>query len=251
MIGLSDLLTQPEMIVDFLKREVVFKEIGQRIMAQQLVRQTAEVRNVRVSEAEIQAEADRQRYQKHIESAAATYAWLAEQWITPEDWEAGIGDRLLVQKLAESMFAAEVESYFVEHRLHYEQVVLYQLTVPYPQLAQELRYQIEEQEISFYEAAHLYDSDKQRRLQCGYAGKLYRLNFQPEIAAVLLGVNPGEVVGPIQSEQSYHLLMVEEFVAAKLTPEIHSLILDRLFQDWLDRELKMTDAIALSSTAIV
>jgi parvulin-like peptidyl-prolyl isomerase len=243
MICLSDLLTQPDVIVDFLKHEIVFKEIGQRIVAQQMIRQVAEARNIRATEAEIQAEADRQRRQRQIESAAATYAWLADQWITPEDWEAGISDRLLAQKLSESMFAHEVEPYFVEHQLSFEQVVLYQLAVPYPQLAQELLYQIEEHEISFYEAAHLYDSDKQRRLHCGYAGKLYRRQFQPEIAAVLLGANPGEVVGPIHSERNYHLLMVEEFIAAKLTPEIRSLILDRLFQAWIESELKLQDAI--------
>jgi parvulin-like peptidyl-prolyl isomerase len=231
----------PELIIDCLKREIAFKEICRRVMSQKIIHRTAEARNIDVTAAEIQTEANHQRYQRHIESAADTFAWLAEEQITPEDWEAGICDRLLAQKLAESLFADEVESYFIEHRLSFEQVLLYQLTVPYPQLAQELLYQIEEDEISFYEAAHLYDLEKQRRLQCGYAGKLCRLNFQPEIAAILLGANPGEIVGPIQSEQGYNLLMVEEFIQAKLTPEIRSIILDRLFQEWLERELKVQD----------
>jgi parvulin-like peptidyl-prolyl isomerase len=243
MICSSDLLIQPEAIVDFLKREIVFKDICQRMLSQQMIRRVAEARNIEITAAEIQAEADRQRYQRQIESAAATFSWLAEQAISPEDWEAGICDRLLAQKLAESLFADEVESYFIEHQLSFEQVLVYQFSVPYPQLAQELLYQIEEHEISFYEAAHLYDVDKQRRLQCGYAGKLYRLEFQPEIAAILLGANPGEIVGPVQSGQSYHLLMVDEFISAKLTPEIRSIIVDRLFQSWLERELKLQDAL--------
>jgi parvulin-like peptidyl-prolyl isomerase len=238
---ISDPFIPPELIVDFLKREIAFKEVCQRMISQQMIYKTAEARNIDVTAAEIQAEANHQRYQRHIESAADTFAWLAEEQITPEDWEAGICDRLLAQKLAESLFADEVESYFIEHRLSFEQVLLYQLAVPYPQLAQELLYQIEENEISFYEAAHLYDLDKQRRLQCGYAGKLYRLNFQPEVAAILLGANPGEIVGPVQSEQGYNLLMVEEFIPAKLTPEIRSIILDRLFQGWLEHELKVQD----------
>jgi parvulin-like peptidyl-prolyl isomerase len=238
---ISEPFIPPELIVDCLKREIAFKEICRRVMSQKIIHRMAEARNIDVTAAEIQTEANRQRYQRHIESAADTFAWLAEEQITPEDWEAGICDRLLAQKLAESLFANEVESYFIEHRLSFEQVLLYQLTVPYPQLAQELLYQIEENEISFYEAAHLYDLDKQRRLQCGYVGKLCRLNFQPEIAAILLGANPGEIVGPIQSEQGYSLLMVEEFIQAKLTPEIRSIILDRLFQGWLERELKVQD----------
>lgn len=229
---------QPEVIVDFLKREIALKATYQRVLSQQLINETAAAKGITVNADEIQAEADRQRHQKHLESATATFSWLAEQLITPEDWEAGIRDRLLTVKLSESLFAHEVEKYFVEHRLEFEQVLLYQLAVPYFQLAQELLYQIEEKEISFYEAAHLYELDEERRLQCGYVGKLYQWSFTPEIAALLLGANCGEVIGPIQSEESYMLLMVEEFISAKLTPEIHQIILDRLFQEWLERELQ-------------
>lgn len=229
---------QPEVIVDFLKREIALKATYQRVLSQQLINETAAAKGITVNADEIQAEADRQRHQKHLESATATFSWLAEQLITPEDWEAGIRDRLLTVKLSESLFAHEVEKYFVEHRLEFEQVLLYQLAVPYFQLAQELLYQIEEKEISFYEAAHLYELDEERRLQCGYVGKLYQWSFTPEIAALLLGANCGEVIGPIQSEESYMLLMVEEFISAKLTPEIYQIILDRLFQEWLERELQ-------------
>jgi parvulin-like peptidyl-prolyl isomerase len=238
MICSSRASLQPEVIMNFLKREVALKDIYQRVLSQQIISETAKEKGITVTEAEIQVEADRQRHQKHLESSKATFSWLAEQLMTPEDWEAGINDRLLAVKLAESLFSQEVEKYFIEHQLEFERVLLYQFAVPYFQLAQELLYQIEEHEISFYEAAHLYDLDEQRRLRCGYAGNLYRWSFQPDIAAVLLGVNPGEVIGPVQSEQSYMLFRVEEFIPAKLTPETHQIILDRLFQNWLDAELQ-------------
>lgn len=231
---------QPDIIVDFLKREVILKDIYKRVLSQQIINETVKAKGIIVTAEEIQAEADRQRRQRHLESSTATFSWLAEQLMTPEDWEAGISDRLLAAKLAESLFAHEIEKYFVEHQLEFGQVLLYQLAVPYLQLAQELFYQIEENEIGFYEAAHLYDLDEQRRLQFGYAGKLYQWSFNPEVAAVLLSASTGEVIGPVQSEQSYILLMIEEFIPAKLTPEIRQLILDRLFQNWLDHELALT-----------
>ncbi|MBW4517660.1 MAG: peptidylprolyl isomerase [Timaviella obliquedivisa GSE-PSE-MK23-08B] len=230
---------QPEAIVDFLKREIILKDIYKRVLSQQIISETVKAKGITVTADEIQAEADRQRHQRHLESATATFSWLNEQLMTPEDWEAGISDRLIAAKLAESLFGHEIEKYFVEHQLEFEQVLLYQLAVPYLQLAQELLYQIEENEIGFYEAAHLYDLDEQRRLQFGYAGKLYRWSFTPEIAAILLGANTGEVIGPVQAEQSYILLMVEEFIPARLTPEIRQIILDRLFQNWLDHELTL------------
>lgn len=160
--------------------------------------------------------------------------------INPDDWEAGIRDCLLAQKLAEILFAKEVEKFFAENRLDFEQVLLYQIVVPFEKVAREILYQIEEQEISFYEAAHCYDIDEKRRYQCGYEGKVYRWNLKPDIAAEVFNAQPGAVVGPLQTEQGSHLLMIEEFIPAQLTPERYQEIRDRMFKEWLASELNYT-----------
>lgn len=237
MITFASLFIEPDEIVSFLKQEVHLKDICQQIAYRQIVQQAAQEREIAVTADEIQQEADRQRYEYRLESSVATYSWLSEQLITPEDWETGIRDRLLTQKLAESLFGAEVRKYFAENRLDFEKVSLYRITVPYQQLAQELFYQIEEGEISFYEAAHLYDIDERRRLQCGYEGKFYRWSLPPELAATLFAARPGEPIEPFQAQQGYDLLMVEEFSTVELTPEIRKEIIDRLFQEWLTSEL--------------
>ena len=140
-------------------------------------------------------------------------------------------------KLSEYLFDDKIEKYFAEHRLDFEQVLLYQIAVPYAPIAQELFYQIEESEISFYEAAHLYDADEQRRLQCGYAGKPYRWALGHKIAASIFRAKVGELVGPLNFDNQYHLFMVEDFITADLTPDVRSTILNRLFQEWLDSEV--------------
>lgn len=237
MVSFFKVKIEPEGIVDLLKREIHLREVCQKILCQQIIYQAAQERQILVTPEEIQLEANRQRYQRRIESAAATFAWLEDQLITPDDWEAGIRDRLLTQKLAESLFGHEVEKYFTEHRLDFERILLYKVAVPYEQLAQELFYQIEECEISFYEAAHLYDVDEQRRLQCGYEGRLYRWSLKPDVAAIVFGERLGEIIGPLRTEQGYELLKVEDFIAAELTAEVHQDIIDRLFQAWLENEL--------------
>lgn len=237
MINTLNLTITPETIADFLKRDLKFKEVYQKILYEQIVDRAVQEYGITVTPEEIQAEADRQRYQNQLENAATTYAWLQNQMITPEDWEAGIRSYLHSQKLATTLFAPEVESYFAEHRLDFEQVSLYRIAVPYPQLAQELFYQIEEHEIGFYEAAHLYDIDEMRRLHCGYDGCFYRWNLDPNSAALIFGAHPGKILGPIPTEQSFDLLRVEAFIPAQLSPAVYQLILDRLFQEWLDSEL--------------
>lgn len=224
-------------IVNFLKKNIQFKKIYEKILHQKIINKAAQERGVTVTPAEIQTEADRQRYEQRLEKAAETLAWLDDQMMTPEEWEAGIRDRILAKKLAEHLFAKEVEKVFAQNKLNFDQILLYQIIVENDKLAQEIFFQLEEREISFYEAAHLYDIDEKRRQQCGCEGKIYRWNLKPDIAAVIFGAKIGEVIGPVQTPLGYHLMRVEEFIPAELTPERSQEILDRMFQEWLDSEL--------------
>jgi parvulin-like peptidyl-prolyl isomerase len=226
-----------EDIVALLKKNVQFRETCQQVLCQRIIDQAAQARNIVVTPEEIQAEADRQRHDLQLEKAADTLAWLTEQMITVDDWESGLRDRLLTQKLQAALFAKDVDGFFAQNRLDFEQILLYQIIVPYEQLAQEIFYQIEEREISFYEAAHLYDIDERRRYQCGYEGKLYRWTLKPELAAVIFAAEAKQLIQPIHDEQGYHLLVVEEFIPALLTEQIRQDIQGRMFQDWLAGEL--------------
>ncbi|MBW4666327.1 MAG: peptidylprolyl isomerase [Cyanomargarita calcarea GSE-NOS-MK-12-04C] len=238
MNDLSKIVIEQEEIVDFLKTEIELKEIYQKILFQKVIDRTAYERGIIVTAEEIEAEADRQRRQKRLERATDTLAWLADQLVSPQDWEAGIRNHLLAQKLAETLFAKEVEQFFIQNRLEFEQVILYQMTVYEEKLAQELYYQIEEGEISFYDAAHLYDRDVQRRYQCGYEGKMYRFALQPNIAAVLFSTPPKQLIGPVKTELGYHLFIVEELIPAELTAQRYQEILNNMFQQWLAVELE-------------
>ena len=237
MIDFFGTTINPEEILDFLKRGTLLKEVCQKILSEKIIERAVHEKNITVTPEEIQTEADNIRREKRLEKASDTLAWLEEQMLTPDEWEIAIKTDLLAQKLAKHLFDKEVEKFFAQNRLDFDRFALYQIIVPYEQLAQEIFYQIEEEEISFYQAAHLYDIDERRRYHCGYEGKLYRWNLKPDIAAVVFGATLGTVIGPIKTEQGYHLFMIEEFIQAELTPERHQEILDRLFQEWLQSEL--------------
>jgi parvulin-like peptidyl-prolyl isomerase len=157
--------------------------------------------------------------------------------ISVEELEAGISNRLLTKKLAECLFSKDVNKIFAQNKLQYDRVILYQMIVPQQQLAQELFYQIQEGEISFHDAAHLYDIDENRRHLCGCEGKVYRWNLKADIAVAVFSAQPGKVTRPIQTELGYHLFLVEKFIPAELTPERHEEILQNMFKDWLSNEV--------------
>lgn len=231
-------VVKSEEVIDFLKQEMLLKGISQRIVEQKLIDRSAKERNVTVSGEEMEAEANRIRYQQRLVKAEDTLAWLASQMVTADDWEKAIYHRLLARKLAENLFESEVENFFAQNLLDFERFVLYQIIVPSDRLALEILYQIEEEEICFYQAANLYDIEEQRRYRCGYEGIVSRWNLRPDIAAVLFGVPTGQIVGPVKTEQGYHILKIQKYFQAELTPQIRQEIIDRLFREWLDRELK-------------
>jgi len=237
MSTLARLHLQPEEILEFLRKNTRYKEIYQSVLYQEVINRAAQERGIAVNSSEIEAEAEQQRREKRLEKAADTLAWLEDEMITADDWEAGIRDSLLAQALAKELFAKNVEKYFVENRLNFDQVLLYQITVPFERVAQELFYQIEEEEISFYEAAHLYDIDEKRRHQCGFEGKIDRWSLEPDIAAMVFGAYLGEIVGPLKTNIGYHLFRIEEFIPAELTPQRYQEILDQMFKEWLASEL--------------
>ena len=237
MITFGNLAIDSEQLTSFLKQEMRIRDLCKQEICHRIVTVAVQEKGITISDQEIQAEADQFRHQMKLESAKDTIQWLEHQLITAEEWEEGIHRRLLTQKLAKHLFAHEVPTYFTQNKLNYEKVILYRIVVHNAPLAQELFYQITEAEISFYQAAHQYDINEQRRFYCGYEGTLSRRELTPDTAAQVFGSQPKDVLGPIQSEDGYDLLMVENFLGADLTEEIQTQILNQLFNEWLDREL--------------
>ncbi|GAX39894.1 hypothetical protein NIES4075_08560 [Tolypothrix sp. NIES-4075] len=237
MNNISKLVFDPNEIVNFLKSEISLKEVCQKILFQKVICQAAQERGIIVTIEEIEAEVNRQRREKRLEKATDTLSWLTDELISLDDWEVGIRNHLLSQKLAQTLFAKEAESFFFQNSLSFEQVILYQIIVDSEKLAQELYYQIEEGEISFYHAAHVYDIDEKRRQQCGYEGKVYRCSIEADIAAIVFTTIPKQLIGPLKTERGYHLLMVEELIPAELSPERYQEIMNNMFQQWLAAEL--------------
>lgn len=224
-------------IIDFLKKQVHLKEVCQKLLHQKIINKAIKDYNIEITAEEIQTEGDNIRRKRNLEQASDTFAWLEEELISVEDWEAGIYDELAANKLANYLFSGKVEDFFNQNKHQFEQVLLYEIIIPYERLAWEVFYQIEEEEMSFYQAAHLYDIDLDRRIQCGYVGKVHRQELKSSIAALVFQATPGNVLTPIKSDEGYHIFLVEEFIPAELTDEVYQTLLKRMFQDWLAKEL--------------
>ncbi len=234
----SKSVIEPEEIINFLKSEINLKDICHQILGQRVIAKFCLENNISLAEEEIRAEAENQRRILGLEKASDTVEWLKDELINVEDWEEGIRNTLLARKVAENLFSKEVEKFYIKNRLEFEQIILYKIVVKNEKLAQELYYQIEEEEISFFTAAHIYDIDEKRRLQCGYEGKVYRFALPPDIAAILFRTAVKQLIGPLKTDQGYNLFFVEELIPPELDSHRFQEILNNMFQRWLTAEVE-------------
>jgi parvulin-like peptidyl-prolyl isomerase len=223
----------PDEIIQQLKLSGQLPEILAEMAARQKIIKTAQEVGIEIEDAELQQAADRLRLIENLRQAADTYAWLQKQGLTMDEFEEVIYFTVLSGKLADRLFANQVEPYFVEHQLDYWQVVLYEVVLEDGDLAQELYFAINEKEMSFFDVAQKYIQDIDLRRKCGYRGLLKRTDLRPEISAAVFSARPPQLLKPLLTPQGTHLLLVDEIIQPSLDPTLKQIIILELFSDWL------------------
>ena len=230
-------IQRPNLIAEFLQERLQYRQTYEGWIENQILRSTALEKGLTVPEEDIQTEADRQRHELRLERAEDTLAWLDSEQVTPDQWEQGIKDKLLRSLIAEHLFAGDVDRIFVENKLNYDRRSVYRLEIADAAIAQELFYQIEDGEISFFEAAYLYLEDEEKRDRCGFEGLLHRWELPKAHAAVIFEAQTQQVLSPIETEAGFVLFWVGRIVPAMLTPELRTKILNESLDQWLAAEL--------------
>ena len=110
-------------------------------------------------------------------------------------------------------------------------------------LALELFYAVQEDELTFPEIAREYVPDSQLRLSGGYRGIQQRTDFRPEIAAAVFAATPPEIIKPIATSKGVYLIWVEEIIQPELTEDLHKQIVTDLFDSWLQQQVQQMEII--------
>lgn len=218
------------------------------IATRQVVETAAQEAGIQVSVEELQQAADALRLANNLHRSEDTWAWLQQQGLSLDEFEEIVQATVLSGKLAQHLFADKVEPFFVEHYLDYTQVALYEIVLDDADLAMELFYAIQEEELNFHAVAHQYIQDKEMRRSGGYRGLLRRTELKPEISAAVFAANPPQLLKPILTAKGAHLILVEEIIQPQLDTNLNYKILSDLFTDWLKKrtnQLKLTTNLDL------
>lgn len=228
-------------IIQHLKTSRQIPKVLKSLINQKIIAETATKLEINIEEPELQIAADRFRYENKLISSKDTLQWLEKYHLSVPEFEALIKNEYLKQKLAEHLLKDQVEAYFYAHQVDYNQASIYEIILTDFNLAMELFYGLQAQELSFWDLAHQYIQEPTLRRLGGYLGLKNRLQLQPEIAAAVFGLSQHDLpqlLKPMTIDKQVHLIYVEEIIQPELTSSLAQEIKTQLFENWLSQQRK-------------
>ncbi|ACK66683.1 PpiC-type peptidyl-prolyl cis-trans isomerase [Rippkaea orientalis PCC 8801] len=234
-MSLSIAITDEE-ILKQVKLSGKIPEIIEGIINRQIITEEATNLGIKVETEELQQAADQFRLSKNLHSANDTHQWLEKNQLSVDDFEEMLYCTILSGKLANHLFNDQIEAYFYQNQLNYAEVVMYEVILDNEDLAMELYYAIDEEEMSFWDVAHHYIQDQELRRKGGYLETVKRQDLKPEISAAVFAATPPELLKPIMTSQGVHLVFVEEIIQPVLNEKKRYQILADLFSQWVKQK---------------
>ena len=197
-----------------------------------LIREYAMQNEIKNSADELQVAMEEMRYQKGLESKEKFQHWMNSNGQNLLSIQNELDYQLLRNKVKASIPYEKLETYFAEFQLEYDRAELYSIRVETEAEAEELLAKMEEEEENFHILAMEHSEDEKSKPKAGYIGKVARSEVTAAIEAAVFVAQPGDVVGPVETEKGFNLFKVAAIYPATLEAE-EDAIRDKLFKDLL------------------
>ncbi len=162
---------------------------------------------------------------------SAFQRWLEAEKIDRAQFRERMRDRLKLQKLKIHIAETNIQEYFITQKVFLDEIILSRIVVRSESLAEELKFQIQEQSGNFERLAQEF-SITEDRLTNGLIGRISRGQLPDNLRSHVDTAQPGDVIGPIQNEDLWYLIRVERFLPASLTDDLKQRLQDQLFEKW-------------------
>ena len=157
--------------------------------------------------------------------------WLAAEQIDRAQFRDRMCDRLKLKKLKIHVAEANFQEYFIAQKVFLDQVILSRIVVKSEHLAEELKFQIQEQSANFEQLAQEF-SVTEDRITNGLIGRVSRGELPDNLRSRVDTAQAGDVIGPIQNENLWYLIRIEQFLPASPTNDLKQRLQDQLFEQW-------------------
>jgi parvulin-like peptidyl-prolyl isomerase len=176
------------------------------------------------------------RLQQQLTSPESFQKWLLTNGITYADFKQQVSFRIKQENLKEKVTALKVEKYFVQNKEGLDRVVLSRIVVEHPEMAQDLKAQLE-RGADFVQLAKQY-STVDDAVVGGVMGPVIRAQMPEMVRKATENAQVGQIIGPLQIEGRYCLLKVEQLLPASLEGALKRDLENLLFEKWLKEKLQ-------------
>ena len=164
--------------------------------------------------------------------------WLTGEGIDFETFSKQIVEAIQFQQLIAEVSEPKLQEYFIDRKLFLDRVVLSRLVVEEQELAEELKCQVLEEGAKFEQLVQEYSLTGDRIVN-GMMGAVSRGKLPDALRAAIDSASPGDLVGPIEIQQRWCLLSLEQILPASLADEQLKKVLQKeIFEDWLAEQMQ-------------
>jgi hypothetical protein len=166
--------------------------------------------------------------------------WCAQRGMSEDYLHSVILRELRVEKFKQLQFGTQVESEFLRTKSELDQVEFFLLELNSLSLAQEIYYQLRDDDQEFMQLAAQCTADQQQ--MAGRVGPVAFSQLPIAVAEAFRNGAVGNIYGPIPVADRFWVMRIEQFIAARLTDVTRSQIMNRLYNQWLQSQVEAITA---------
>ncbi|MCY7277953.1 MAG: peptidylprolyl isomerase [Phormidesmis sp. CAN_BIN44] len=163
--------------------------------------------------------------------------WCQQKGITLDYFKAVMMRGWQLQKFKRLRFADQVESEFLRSKSDLDRVEYSLIQLDDLALAQEIYFQLRDDGVEFAPLAQQYSLGSERRTG-GWVGPVALSGLPISIANLFRNQQTGIVHTPVSINDRVWVVRLERFIAARLTEETRTTVIDRLYDQWLQIQVQ-------------
>ncbi|HEY9654812.1 MAG TPA: peptidylprolyl isomerase [Crinalium sp.] len=163
--------------------------------------------------------------------------WCQLKGVTLDYFKSVVLRELQLQKFKQLRFGDQVESEFLRCKAEMDQVEYSLIQITNLSLAQELYFQLRDDGADFAQLAQQYSVGRER-LTSGWVGPVPLATLSIEVAALFRSEQIGTIYGPVPVADSFWVVRLERFTAARLTEATRADVINRLYNQWLQAQIR-------------
>lgn len=242
-IALDDAFTQ---ITDLAGKQAIIREISRRHTFQRCFEQYSVRLNINSEE---------------IKNALLARLGQALNLVTPEAWDnfykkSNLTKEQVIEQLAyqEQIEALKrtvinpeaIKDLFLKMKSQLDQVLFALIRVSKENLAKEIYHKLIDDNQDFAELARKYSSGPEAQ-QGGIIGPKPLASLNPELIKNLMALEAGQISKPfVLGEDNYMITKLIRLENAQLVPQLEANLRERLFEEWLENQIRLTNLTVLN-----